>query len=122
MKGVTAIHFPVPAVLIEFLIMAILESNDSYGYEICQTIKLISNMTIKLISNIKESALYPILKRLEQNEFLTTYSREYQGRMRKYYSLTQLGHEELVRLKDDWDTYTNTINGIIDGSVRHDKN
>ena len=122
MKGVTAIHFPVPAVLIEFLIMAILESNDSYGYEICQTIKLISNMTIKLISNIKESALYPILKRLEQNEFLTTYSREYQGRMRKYYSLTQLGHEELVRLKDDWDTYTNTINGIIEGSVRHDKN
>ena len=121
MKGVTAIHFPVPAVLIEFLIMAILESNDSYGYEICQTIKLISNMTIKLISNIKESALYPILKRLEQNEFLTTYSREYQGRMRKYYSLTQLGHEELVRLKDDWDTYTNTINGIIEGSVRHDK-
>ena len=117
----TAIHFPVPAVLIEFLIMAILESNDSYGYEICQTIKLISNMTIKLISNIKESALYPILKRLEQNEFLTTYSREYQGRMRKYYSLTQLGHEELVRLKDDWDTYTNTINGIIEGSVRHKK-
>lgn len=110
----TAIHFPVPAVLTEFLIMAILESNDSYGYEICQT--------IKLISNIKESALYPILKRLEQNDFLTTYSREYQGRMRKYYSLTQSGHEELVRLKDDWDTYTNTINGIIEGSVRHDKN
>ena len=113
MKGVTAIHFPVPAVLIEFLIMAILESNDSYGYEICQT--------IKLISNIKESALYPILKRLEQNDFLTTYFREYQGRMRKYYSLTQLGHEELVRLKDDWDTYTNTINVIIEGSVRHNK-
>lgn len=42
-------HFPVPAVLTEFLIMAILESDDSYGYEICQT--------IKLIANIKESAL-----------------------------------------------------------------
>ncbi len=47
---------------------------------------------------------------------MTTYSQEYQGRMRKYYSLTQLGHEELVRLKDDWDTYTNTINGIIEGA------
>ncbi|MDG3132330.1 PadR family transcriptional regulator [Streptococcus suis] len=107
-------YFPVPAVLTEFLILAILESKDSYGYEICQT--------IKLISTIKESALYPILKKLEQNDFLVTYSREYQGRMRKYYSLTQLGHEQLILLKDDWDTYTNTINGIIEGSIRHDKN
>ncbi|HFU4448277.1 TPA: PadR family transcriptional regulator [Streptococcus suis] len=107
-------HFPVPAVLTEFLIMAILESDDSYGYEIGQT--------IKLLTNIKESALYPILKKLEQKEFLTTYSREYQGRMRKYYSLTQLGHEELVQLKEDWDNYTTTINGIIEGSIRHDKN
>ncbi len=54
----------------------------------------------KLISNIKESALYPILKRLEQNDFLTTYSRDIREESRKYYSLTQLGHEELVRLKD----------------------
>lgn len=107
-------QFPVPAALTEFLIISILESQDSYGYEICQT--------IKLVSNIKESALYPILKRLEQNDLLATYSQEYQGRMRKYYSLTQLGHEELVRLKDDWGTYVNTINGIIEGSIRHDKN
>lgn len=107
-------YFPVPAVLTEFLIMSILESDDSYGYEICQT--------IKLISTIKESALYPILKKLEKSDLLTTYSREYQGRTRKYYSLTQLGHEELVQLKEEWDNYTTTINGIIEGSIRHDKN
>ena len=51
------------------------------GYEISQT--------IKLIANIKESTLYPILKKMEGNSFLTTYSREFQGRMRKYYSLTK---------------------------------
>ena len=106
--------FPVPAVLTEFLILAILESSDSYGYEICQT--------IKLISSIKESTLYPILKKLEKNDLLATYSREYQGRTRKYYSLTQIGHEELTLLKEKWDHYTSTINGIIEGSVRHDKN
>lgn len=106
--------FPVPAILTEFLIMAILESDDSYGYEICQT--------IKLVANIKESALYPILKKLEKSDFLATYSREFQGRTRKYYSLTQLGHEQLVQLKADWDEYTSTINGIIEGSMRHDKN
>ena len=73
-------YFPTSSALIEFLILAVLEQGDSYGYEISQT--------IKLIANIKESTLYPILKKLEASGFLTTYSREFQGRMRKYYSLT----------------------------------
>ena len=47
-------YFPTSAALIEFLILAILEQGDSYGYEISQT--------IKLIAKIKESTLYPILK------------------------------------------------------------
>jgi len=67
-------YFPTSAALIEFLILAILEQGDSYGYEISQT--------IKLIAKIKESTLYPILKKLDTNRYLTTYSREYQGRMR----------------------------------------
>ena len=67
--------FPTSSALIEFLILAILEKDDSYGYEISQT--------IKLIANIKESTLYPILKKLEQNDCLMTYSQEYQGRKRK---------------------------------------
>ena len=71
-------YFPTSSALIEFLILAVLEQDDSYGYEISQT--------IKLIANIKESTLYPILKKLEGNSFLTTYSREFQGRMRKYSS------------------------------------
>ena len=107
-------YFPTSAALIEFLILAILEQGDSYGYEISQT--------IKLIAKIKESTLYPILKKLETNRYLTTYSREYQGRMRKYYSLTNRGVEQLVTLKEEWALYTETVNGIIEGSIRHDKN
>ncbi len=67
-------YFPVSATLIEFLILAIVEKNDSYGYDISQT--------IKLVANIKESTLYPILKKLEKAGFLTTYSQEHQGRKR----------------------------------------
>ena len=47
-------YFPTSSALIEFLILAVLEQGDSYGYEISQT--------IKLIAKIKESTLYPILK------------------------------------------------------------
>lgn len=107
-------YFPTSSALIEFLILAVLEQGDSYGYEISQT--------IKLIANIKESTLYPILKKLEASGFLTTYSREFQGRMRKYYSLTNRGVEQLVTLKEEWTLYTETVNGIIEGSIHHDKN
>ena len=107
-------YFPTSSALIEFLILAVLEQGDSYGYEISQT--------IKLIANIKESTLYPILKKLEASGFLTTSSREFQGRMRKYYSLTNRGVEQLVTLKEEWTLYTDTVNGIIEGSIRHDKN
>ena len=52
-------YFPVSALLIEYLILTIVDSRDSYGYEISQT--------IKLVADIKESTLYPILKRMEKS-------------------------------------------------------
>ena len=65
-------YFPVSALLIEYLILTIVDSRDSYGYEMSQT--------IKLVADIKESTLYPILKRLEKAGYVTTYSQEFQGR------------------------------------------
>ena len=105
-------YFPTSSTLIEFLILAIVEQEDSYGYEISQT--------VKLVASIKESTLYPILKKLEKADFLTTYSQEHQGRKRKYYSITDSGREQLVFLKAEWLTYTDTLNGIIEGRLRHD--
>ena len=66
-------YYPVSALLIEFLILSVVESQDSYGYEISQT--------VKIVADIKESTLYPILKKLEKNGYLTTYSQEFQGSM-----------------------------------------
>lgn len=106
--------FPTSAAVIEFLILAIVEGRDSYGYDISQT--------IKLIANIKESTLYPILKRLEGERYLTTYTQEHQGRMRKYYSITPNGREHLLFLKEQWANYTATIEDIIEGRLTHDKN
>ncbi|ADX25547.1 PadR family transcriptional regulator [Streptococcus dysgalactiae subsp. equisimilis] len=106
-------YFPVSATLIEFLILAIVEKNDSYGYDISQT--------IKLVANIKESTLYPILKKLEKAGFLTTYSQEHQGRKRKYYAITSSGEVQLLFLKKEWQKYTFAIDRIIEGSLRHDK-
>ncbi|MGL6299681.1 PadR family transcriptional regulator [Streptococcus iniae] len=105
-------YFPVSATLIEFLILAIVDKNDSYGYEISQT--------IKLVASIKESTLYPILKKLEKSGFVSTYSQEYQGRKRKYYVMTTSGKEQLLYLKAEWVLYKDTLDGIIEGGLKDD--
>lgn len=106
-------YLPTSSILIEFLILAIIDREDSYGYEISQT--------IKLAANIKESTLYPILKKLEKAGYMTTYSQEYQGRKRKYYSITSEGKEQLEFLNKEWLTYKETLDGIVEGRLRHDK-
>lgn len=106
-------YFPTSAILIEFLILVIVEKEDSYGYEISQT--------VKLIANIKESTLYPILKKLESANFVTTYIQEHQGRKRKYYAITDLGRAQVTFLKGEWRSYTTAVSDIIEGRLKHEK-
>ena len=82
----------------------------------CLLYKSISQ-TVKLVANIKESTLYPILRKLEQNGYLHTYSQEFQGRNRKYYSITDSGKEQLIFLKKEWNEYYHTIDDIIEGRM-----
>ena len=105
--GGDRMYYPVSALLIEFLILSVVESQDSYGYEISQT--------IKLVADIKESTLYPILKKLEKAGYVTTYSAEYQGRKRKYYSITEAGKTQMAYLQGEWKSYRDTIDDIIEG-------
>lgn len=68
-------------------VLKILSRGDSYGYQI---IKDITD-----IVDLSESTLYPILRRLEAGGYLTVYSTEHNGRLRKYYSITESGREHL---------------------------
>ena len=100
-------YYPVSAVLTECLILSVVEQQDSYGYEISQT--------VKMVASIKESTLYPILRRLETDGYLTTYSEEFQGRKRKYYSITEDGRKQLEYLRRE---YRDTIDDIVEGRLR----
>lgn len=102
-------YYPISALLIECIILSIIDVKDSYGYEISQS--------VKKISDIKESTLYPILKKMEQNEFLTTYDGEFNGRKRKYYRITSSGKTQLRFLKSEWKEYRDEVDKIIIGGV-----
>ncbi|MDV4150727.1 PadR family transcriptional regulator [Clostridium sp. AL.422] len=80
--------------LLEYCVLSALQKSDSYGYQI---IKDISSCI-----EISESTLYPILKRLEANKYVTTYSIEHNSRLRKYYKITNAGKERIKEFLDDW--------------------
>ena len=103
-------YYPVSAVLMVCLILSVLDLQVYYGYEISQT--------VKMVASIKESTLYPILRRLETDGYLTTYSEEFQGRKRKYYSITEDGRKKLEYLRKEWIEYRDTIDDIVEGRLR----
>lgn len=61
-----------------------------YGYEMTKAVKERSNNKMQ----ITEAALYPALHKLVDDGLLQTSSEVVDGRMRKYYSLTQKGKKE----------------------------
>ncbi|MDT2596887.1 PadR family transcriptional regulator [Enterococcus dongliensis] len=80
--------------LIEYCVLASLVQIDSYGYQIIKEIHPQLELT--------ESTLYPILKRLETTKKVTTYSKIHNGRIRKYYHLTDSGFASIQKFLQDW--------------------
>jgi PadR family transcriptional regulator PadR len=79
---------------LELLVLASLKDADSYGYKIIQD--------ISSLIEISESTLYPILKRLDEQFLVTTYSTEHNSRLRKYYRITKAGVDRLKEAKNDF--------------------
>lgn len=80
--------------LLEVCVLAAIKDHDSYGYQIIKD--------MKPYVEISESTLYPILRRLETAELLTVRSAEHNGRLRKYYSITEQGRTRIESFREDW--------------------
>lgn len=99
--------YPLSPPLMELLILSIIEKEDSYGYQISQQ--------LKIVSDLKDSTLYPVLRRLSEYGFVQAYDRQYQGRNRKYYRITEAGKQQCRLLEKEWQNYTNIIGVILRG-------
>ncbi len=89
--------------VLEYCIMAILGRKECYTNEIIQELK-----EAKLI--VVEGTLYPLLTRLKNSKLLTyRWEESKSGPPRKYYSLTDEGHEFLRELDTTWDELQNAV-------------
>ena len=80
--------------LLDVCVLASIKDGDSYGYQIIKD--------LKPCITLSESTLYTILKRLEVAKMLTVHSSEHDGRLRKYYHITELGLKRIEEFKAEW--------------------
>ncbi len=80
--------------LLDVCVLAAIKDEDSYGYQIIKDM----NPYVE----ISESTLYPILRRLEAAELLTVRNVEHNGRLRKYYRITNRGLQRIEDFKTEW--------------------
>ncbi len=80
-----------------------------YGYEITQHVKLITKGEME----ITEGALYPALHKLEADGFIASESSKVNGRVRKYYSLSEEGKKSSSAQLDELAGFLKNINLLL---------
>ena len=80
--------------ILDVCVLAAIKDEDSYGYQIIKD--------LKPYIALSESTLYTILKRLEASDMLNVKTAEHNGRLRKYYHITELGLRRIDEFKKEW--------------------
>lgn len=81
------------------LVLSILSHGESYGYEIIQKVRILSNDRLQWTDGM----LYPVLHRLERAGLISSsWGISESGRKRRYYRITPKGERELVTDMAEW--------------------
>ena len=100
----------VSATLLEACVLAILAREDTYGYQITQQL-------VKA-TGVSESALYPVLRRLQKEGALDTYDVAINGRNRRYYHISPYGERRLEEYLSEWERYKQGLDAILHGEKK----
>ncbi|WP_059041610.1 PadR family transcriptional regulator [Paenibacillus rubinfantis] len=96
---------------LELCVLVLIQGRDRYGYELAQSVS-------KHIE-VAEGALYPLLRRLVNEGYCTTYLQESTGGPpRKYYKLTPEGEAYTQKLVVEWKQFVHNVSTLIEKGSR----
>ena len=91
------------------IVLSLLLSGESYGYQILQRVRRVSGGSLEWSS----AMLYPVLRRMEKEGLIRSEWRvSEEKRMRKYYMLTDKGRRELETEKVRWNEIQKALRKI----------
>lgn len=90
------------------LVLAVLAAlrTEQYGYTLRKTL---SESGLE----VDENTLYPLLRRLESQELLSSVWREENKRNKRFYRLSKDGEELLTQLLAEWEAIHSSVNDIL---------
>ncbi|MBQ8340564.1 MAG: helix-turn-helix transcriptional regulator [Clostridia bacterium] len=96
----------------ETIILALLQQEDSYGYRINKAIRSATDGEYEL----KEATLYTAFRRLEEAGYIRSYwGNEESGARRRYYAITDAGHDAYRQSLAEWHRANLLINRLVTG-------
>ena len=94
--------------VLELCVLSLLTKKDRYGYDLVNEIS--KNI------EISEGTIYPLLRRLKNVGYVSTYLKESkEGAPRKYYRLTVTGKKITKDLEADWNDFVKKVNNLLEG-------
>lgn len=93
---------------LELCILLMIRQRPSYGYEIISTLEQYP------VIAAKENTIYPLLRRLLKEEYISSSWQESTEGLppRKYYAITDKGQTYLAAMSVEWDNLLRVINEI----------
>ena len=99
--------FTAGSALLDAVVLSVVSLEGTYGYKITQD--------VREIMEVSESTLYPVLRRLQKDNYLETYDMEFQGRNRRYYKITSNGMILLDQYRREWSSFKSGVDKILLG-------
>jgi PadR family transcriptional regulator, regulatory protein PadR len=94
--------------IIEMCVIHVISQKDMYGYEVIETL---SNQL-----EVNENTIYPILRRLTEQDYFSTYTESTNvGAPRKYYRITPLGIKKDSELLSEWRSFLKGVHTLLGG-------
>jgi DNA-binding PadR family transcriptional regulator len=94
---------------VDGLILAVLADGECHGYAVIEELRSRSDG----ILDFPEGTIYPALYKLEAAGAVASSWTVAEGRRRRMYRLTARGRRELARARDDWDTLSRAMTGVL---------
>ena len=91
--------------LLDGCVLSLLSKEDAYGYSLTQL--------LKESLGVSESTLYPVMRRLQAEGFLTVYEAPHNGRVRRYYQITPQGQERYRECAAEWLAFVMRVDNVM---------
>ncbi len=94
--------------IIELCVLKVISKEELSSFEVIET------LSTKI--DVNENTIYPILRRLTNQNYFETYTKAMPiGAPRKYYKITSLGCEKLEEFQKEWKSFLDNVLKILGG-------